>query len=132
MSVTDGISDMLTRIRNGSRARKERVDVLGSKIGREILEILKREGYISNFRLIQDGRQGLLRVYLKFDRVKEPVITNLARVSKPGLRIYKGKKEIPRVLRGEGLAIITTSRGIMTDKEARKSGIGGEVICKVW
>ena len=132
MSVSDGISDMLTRIRNGSRARKERVDVLGSKIGREILEILKREGYISNFRLIQDGRQGLLRVYLKFDKVKEPVITNLARVSKPGLRVYKGKKEIPRVLRGQGLAIITTSRGIMTDGEARKSGIGGEVICKVW
>ena len=132
MSLTDTIADILTRIRNASSAHKDRVDVLGSRVGREILDILKREGYISNFRLIQDGRQGILRVYLKYDEDKNPVITNLVRVSKSGLRVYKGKNDIPRVLGGNGLAILTTSRGIMTGYEARKSGIGGEVLCKVW
>ncbi|MBI3990650.1 MAG: 30S ribosomal protein S8 [Candidatus Omnitrophica bacterium] len=132
MSFTDTISDTLTRIRNASRAHMERVDVLGSKIGREILEILKKEGYINNFRSIDDGRQGILRVYLKYKEDKSPVISNLLRVSKPGMRVYKRKKSIPKVLAGAGLAIITTSKGVMTDFDARKSNVGGELLCKVW
>lgn len=131
MSLTDPIANMLTVIRNGARAKQEKVDIPHSKILTAIAEILKQEGYIDNYRVIKDGPQGLLRVYLRYVN-KKSVIINLKRVSRPGLRVYKDLKHIPRVLRGKGMAILTTSRGLMTDSRAREEKIGGEVLCYVW
>ena len=131
MSFTDPIANMLTLVRNASRARHEKVDIPHSKLLASLAALLKSEGFIDNFRVIKDNKQGVLRVYLRYVR-KKPVILNLKRVSRPGLRVYKGSREIPRVLRGRGTAILSTSRGLMTDTQAREAGIGGEVICAIW
>ncbi len=130
--MTDPIADMLTRIKNALQAKKEEVDIPSSNLKLRIAEILKEEGYIRDFKLIQDAKQGIIRVFLKYDECGEPVISGLKRVSKPGRRIYVSKDKIPRVMRGLGVAILTTSKGVMTDREARKMGVGGEVICYVW
>ena len=133
MPVTDLIADMLTVIRNGSRAKKEKVDIKNSRMSQEILNIFKKEGYIKNFKIIDDKRQGVIRVYLKYNEEdRSPAITQIKRVSKPGLRVYVKKEYVPKVLRGLGTAIISTPKGIITDKAARKEKIGGEVICYVW
>lgn len=132
MSVTDPIANMLVMIKNASRAKKEKVDVPASNMARAIIELLKREGFIKNYKEIKDNKQGVLRVYLKMDKAGQSVINEMKRISKPSLRIYVDKDKIPFVLRGLGLAIISSSRGIVTDKEARQKKIGGEVICYVW
>lgn len=131
MSFNDPISNILTLIRNGMRAKQEKVDVPLSKIVVSIADIMKREGYIDNYRIIKDTKQGILRVYLKYIN-KKSVIINLRRVSRPGLRIYSDVKRIPTVLRGKGMAILTTSKGVMTDTDAREQKVGGEVLCYVW
>jgi len=130
--MTDPIADMLTRIRNANMVYKDRVDIPASKLKKSIIRILKEEGFIKGFRYIEDGRQGILRVYLKYGPKRERVINELVRVSKPGRRIYVGKDEIPLVKRGLGIAILSTSKGIMTDRECRKLGVGGELLCIVW
>lgn len=132
MNMTDPIADMITRIRNGVRARLPKIDVPASRLKGEIARILKDEGYIANFRYVDDGRQGTIRVFLKYGPGWERVITDLQRVSKPGCRIYCGKGEIPRVYGGLGINILSTSRGIMTGREAAKTGVGGEILCNVW
>jgi small subunit ribosomal protein S8 len=134
MSMTDPIADMLTRIRNGIQARHDRVDIPASKLKVEIARILKNEGFISNFKLVeeQEAVQQLLRVYLKYSPDGEPVIHGIERVSRPGRRVYRGKQEIPRVLGGLGLAIVSTSKGVLSGAEAARDGIGGEVLCQVW
>jgi small subunit ribosomal protein S8 len=131
MSRTDLIADTFTMIRNAIMAKKENLDVPASKRSGEILEILKRENYIDNYKLIEDKKQGILRIYLKYTGNKSAIRT-IKRVSRPGLRIYVKRDKIPRVLRGKGIAIISTSKGILTDKEAKVQGIGGEVIGYVW
>ena len=132
MHITDPIADMLTRIRNANSARHETVDVPASNMKKSIAQILLDEGYIKSFQLIDDGTQGVIRITLKYNAGKERVITNLRRVSKPGLRVYAGADELPRVLRGLGIAIISTSKGVMTDKAARAAHVGGEVLAFVW
>ena len=132
MTVTDPIAEMLTRIRNANQAKKDRVDIPSSKMRQELARILKEEGYIKNFRVISDRRQGILRIYLKYTSKKEKVISGIKRISKPSLKYYAKASKVPRVLGGLGVAILSTSQGIMTDKEARKRRIGGEVICHVW
>jgi small subunit ribosomal protein S8 len=132
MNMTDPIADMITRIRNGVRARLPKVDVPASKLKGEIARILKHEGYIANFKLIEDRHQGTLRVYLKYGPGWERVITDLQRVSRPGCRIYCGKGDIPRVYGGLGINILSTSQGLMTGREAAKTGVGGEILCNVW
>lgn len=132
MPLTDPIADMLTIIRNASAARKEVVEVKNSKMHEGILKIFKKEGFISNYKLIEDNKQGILRVYLKYDEERIPAITGIKRISKPSLRIYKNKEDLPLVYGGLGVAIISTSQGLMTDKQAREGGLGGEVICYVW
>lgn len=132
MAMTDPIADMLTRIRNANTVRHETVIVPASKIKKEIAEILKREGFIRDAEYIEDNKQGIIRLFLKYGPNNERVITGLKRISKPGLRVYAKSQEIPRVLGGLGIAILSTSKGVMTDKEARKSQTGGEVICYVW
>jgi small subunit ribosomal protein S8 len=132
MNMTDPIADMITRIRNGVRARLPKIDVPASRLKTEIARILKDEGYIANYRFVDDGRQGTIRVFLKYGPGWERVITDLQRVSKPGCRIYCGKGEIPRVYGGLGINILSTSRGIMTGREAAKTGVGGEILCNVW
>ncbi len=132
MSMTDPIADMLTRIRNACQARHKRVDVPASKVKRELARIMAEERFIDNFAFFEDGKQGQLRLYLRYDERSQSLIRGLQRISKPGLRHYAAKDKIPRVLRGLGIAIISTSRGLMTDREARRAGIGGEIICKVW
>ncbi|HHV61726.1 MAG TPA: 30S ribosomal protein S8 [Firmicutes bacterium] len=132
MVSTDPIADMLTRIRNASTANHEVVDVPASKIKREIARVFKEEGFIRDYELIDDGKQGILRLYLKYGPNKQKVISGLKRISKPGLRVYVGKDELPRVLGGLGVAILSTPKGIMADKKARKEKVGGEVICYVW
>lgn len=132
MVMTDPIADMLTRIRNGNHAKHEFVDVPASKIKKEILNILLAEGYIKGFDVIDDKKQGIIRVELKYVNNKERVITGIKRISKPGLRVFVKRDETPRVLGGLGIAVISTSKGIMTDKNARKNSVGGEVICYVW
>ncbi len=133
MVMTDPLADMLTRIRNANKAKHEKVDVPASNLKAQIARILKEEGYIKNYKLIKDGRQGILRIYLKYegDR-KNPVISGLMTISRPGLRRYVKKEEIPQVLRGLGTAILSTSKGVLTDKEARKLNVGGELLCTVW
>jgi small subunit ribosomal protein S8 len=132
MTMTDPIADMLTRIRNGNMAKHETVDVPASNMKKEIANILLEEGFIKGFDVIEDGKQGLIRMQLKYGKNKEKVITGIKKISKPGLRVYAKKDEIPRVLGGLGIAIISTSKGIITDKVARKEGVGGEVIAYIW
>ena len=132
MQITDPIADMLTRIRNAGTAQHETVDVPASKMKISIAQILLDEGYIKGFQIIDDGTQGIIRITLKYLPGKQRVIQGLRRVSKPGLRVYAGADELPRVLNGLGIAIISTSKGVMTDKEARKLHVGGEVLAFVW
>ena len=132
MQITDPIADMLTRIRNASNAKHETVDVPASNMKKSIAQILLDEGYIKSFQLIDDGTQGVIRITLKYIGGKEKAISGLRRVSKPGLRVYAGADELPRVLRGLGVAIISTSKGVMTDKAARAAHVGGEVLAFVW
>ena len=132
MQITDPIADMLTRIRNAGSARHETVDVPASKMKKAIAEILLEEGYIRSFQLIDDGTQGIIRITLKYLPGKEKAIQGLKRVSKPGLRVYAGADELPRVLRGLGIAIVSTSKGVMTDKAARAAHVGGEVLAFIW
>ncbi len=130
--MTDPIADFLTRIRNASQANKERLEVPHSKMKRAIAEIMKSEGFLRNFDKIEDGKQGVLRLYLKYGPNKTKVISGLKRISKPGLRVYVQKDEVPKVLGGLGIAIISTPKGLMTDKQARQNGLGGEVVCYIW
>ena len=132
MHITDPIADMLTRIRNASSAKHDTVDVPASNMKKAIAQILLDEGYIKNFQLIEDGTQGVIRISLKYLPGKEQVIKGLRRVSKPGLRVYAGTEELPRVLKGLGIAIVSTSKGVMTDKAARAQHVGGEVLAFVW
>lgn len=132
MVMTDPIADMLTRVRNANIAYHESLDVPASKIKASLAEILKAEGFIRDFEYIQDSKQGVLRLNLKYGPNRERVVTGLKRISKPGLRVYARHDEIPSVLGGLGVAILSTSRGLMTDKQARQAGIGGEVLCYVW
>jgi len=132
MGMTDPIADMLTRIRNGSKAGKKWVDIPASKLKKELARILVEEHFIDKFRYIEDQKQGELRLYLKYDHDEMPIIKGIKRVSKPGLRRFSRADELPRVLNGLGIAIVTTSTGVMTDRDARKKGVGGEVICYVW
>lgn len=132
MSLQDPISDALTIIRNASRAKKEKADIKASKILEEILNLLKKTNYILNFKKIEDKKQGVLRVYLKYDGKGANVITELRRISKPGLRVYVSKDEIPKVLGGYGMAVLTTSKGILSDEEARKNVVGGEILLYIW
>ena len=132
MHITDPIADMLTRIRNAGAARHATVEVPASSMKKAIAQILLDEGYIKNFQLIDDGTQGVIRITLKYGAGKEKVISGLRRVSKPGLRVYAGAEELPRVLKGLGIAIISTSKGIMTDKKARELHVGGEVLAFIW
>lgn len=130
--MTDPIADFLTRIRNANTVYKERVDIPSSRIKKGLAEILKNEGFIRTYEFIDDGKQGTLRLYLKFGPNKQRVISGLKRISKPGLRVYAKKEELPRVLGGLGVAVISTPKGLMTDKQARQAGLGGEVICYIW
>ena len=132
MHITDTIADMLTRIRNANSAKHDTVDVPASNLKKAIAQILLDEGYIKSFQVIDDDKQGVIRITLKYNAGKTPVITGLRRVSKPGLRIYSSCEDMPRVMRGLGIAILSTSKGVMTDKAARKANVGGEVLAFVW
>ena len=132
MQITDPIADMLTRIRNANSAKHDSVDVPASNMKKAIAEILLEEGYIKSYQIVDDGTQGIIRIALKYNAGKEKVIQGLRRVSKPGLRVYAGADELPKVLKGLGIAIISTSKGIMTDKKARAAHVGGEVLAFVW
>jgi small subunit ribosomal protein S8 len=132
LSMTDPLADMLTRIRNASTARHEKVDIPASKLKLELARILKEEGYIKNYKLSKDDKQGTIRVFLKYEENKRPVIEGIRRVSKPGRRVYAGNEEIPRMLGGLGISIVSTSRGLMTDQQARQQKVGGEILCSVW
>ena len=132
MQITDPVADMLTRIRNANTAKHESVDVPASNLKKAIAQILLDEGYIKYFEIVDDGTQGIIRIQLKYLAGKEKVIRGLRRVSKPGLRVYAGADELPRVLKGLGIAIISTSKGVMTDKKARANHVGGEVLAFVW
>jgi small subunit ribosomal protein S8 len=130
--MTDPVADMLTRIRNAISARHDRVQIPASKTKREIARILREEGYVKSFESIEDGPQGGIEIELKYVDAEESAITGLQRVSKPGCRIYCGKGDLPRILNGLGVAIISTSRGVLTDRQCREHGVGGEVLCEVW
>ena len=132
MNITDPIADMLTRIRNANSAKHKTVDIPSSKMKVSIAEILFKEGYIKSFEIINDEKQGIIRVTLKYDEKGTRVIDGIKRISKPGLRVYANKEELPKVLNGLGTAIISTSQGLKTDKEAREAGIGGEVLAYIW
>jgi small subunit ribosomal protein S8 len=132
MNITDPIADMLTRIRNASRSKHKTVDVPASNLKKSIADILFKEGYIKAYEEISDDTQGIIRITLKYDEKGNKVISGLKRISKPGLRIYASKDELPRVLNGLGIALISTSKGIKTDKDARKEGLGGEVLAYIW
>jgi small subunit ribosomal protein S8 len=132
MQITDPIADMLTRIRNANSAKHDTVDVPASNMKKAIAEILLAEGYIKSYQIVDDGTQGIIRIALKYNAGKEKVIQGLRRVSKPGLRVYAGADELPKVLKGLGIAIISTSKGVMTDKKAREAHVGGEVLAFVW
>ena len=132
MHITDPIADMLTRIRNANDARHETVDIPASNMKKAIADILLKEGYVKNVEIIEDDIQGIIRITLKYAENKQKVLTGLKRVSKPGLRAYASKDELPKVLKGLGIAIISTSKGIMTDKEARRQNVGGEVLAFIW
>ncbi len=132
MTMTDPIADMLTRIRNANTVGHETVEIPASKMKKAIAEILKEEGYITDFDVIEDDKQGMIKVTMKYASNKERVISGIKKISKPGLKVYAKANEVPKVLGGLGIAIISTSKGIVSDKEARKLGVGGEVICYVW
>ena len=132
MQISDVIADMLTRIRNANNAKHETVDIPASNLKKSIAEILLDEGYIKNFQIVEDGKQGIIRIQLKYAQGKQKVIRGIKRVSKPGLRIYASCEDMPKVMNGLGVAIVSTSKGVMTDKEARKANVGGEVLCFVW
>ncbi len=132
MTMTDPVADMLTRVRNAAKARFNSVDIPGSKMKVDIAKILKDEGYIRNYKFIKDGKQGILRIYLKYGSMQESVIYGLNRVSRPSRRVYVKSKDIKPVFNGLGTAIISTSRGVMTDRKARKENLGGEILCNIW
>lgn len=132
MVVSDPIADLLSRLRNANQVFHEKIELPGSKLKKSIVDILKSEGYVRDFEWVEDGLQGSIRVYLKYGPGKSRVLQGLKRISRPGLRIYAKKDEIPRVLGGLGIAILSTSKGIMTDREARRQGVGGEVLCYIW
>src|SRR5215470_13161276 len=132
MSLTDPVADFLARIRNAIHARHQKVDVPASKLKVEIARILKEEGYIANYKATEENGHKLVRVYLKYGPDDEAIISNVARVSRPGCRVYVGRNEIPRVLGGMGINILTTPKGVMTGRQARKQGLGGELLCEVW
>ena len=132
MSFTDPVADLLTRIRNAINARQQKLDVPASKLKTEIARILKEEGYLSNYKATEENGRKLLRLYIKYGSNNDAAITNLARVSRPGCRVYVGHNEIPRVLGGLGISILTTPKGVMTGSQARKTGVGGEILCEVW
>lgn len=132
MVMTDPIADLLTRIRNGNTVHKEKVECPSSKMKAAIADILKQEGFIKDVEFIADGKQGVLRLYLKYGPNREKVISGIKRISKPGLRVYAKKDAVPKVLGGLGVAVLSTSQGIMTDKQARSNDLGGEVICYIW
>lgn len=132
MTMTDPIADMLTRIRNANVVKHETVDVPASNIKKELARILLEEGFVRGYDVIEDGKQGIIRIQLKYGQTGERVISGLKRISKPGMRVYAAKHEVPKVLNGLGISVISTSKGIVTDKQARKENVGGEVICYVW
>lgn len=132
MSVSDPVADFLTCIRNAIGAKHRRLDVPSSRMKTELAKVLLRERFINNFKTIEDTKQGVLRIYLKYTNDETSVITDLKRVSKPGRRVYVGKERIPRVMGGLGVSVVSTSRGLMTDREARDAGLGGELVCQVW
>jgi len=132
MSMTDPIADMLTRIRNAGHAKFEKVDIPASRLKIALARILKEEGYIKNYKVIKDTRQGILRVYLRYDERQTAIIHGLKRISKPGRRVYSNAVELPRVRAGLGVAVISTSKGVLTDRQARKLMVGGEVMCEIW
>jgi len=132
MVMTDPVADYLTRVRNANNVMKETVEIPASNVKKGLTEILKTEGFIRDYEYIEDGKQGVIRIYLKYTPNREKVISGLKRISKPGLRVYAKRDEIPKVLGGLGIAIISTSKGIMTDKDARREMVGGEVICYIW
>ena len=132
MQITDPIADMLTRIRNANSAKHDSVDIPSSNLKKSIAEILGAEGYIKNYQIIDDEKQGIIRINLKYGPGKSKVISGIKRVSKPGLRVFAAKDELPKVLKGLGVAIISTSKGVMTDKQARKDNVGGEVMAFIW
>ncbi len=132
MSMTDNIGDMLTRIRNGGKARFDKVDIPASRMKISLARIFKDEGFIKNYKVIKDNKQGILRVYLKYDDQNLPLIQRIERVSKPSRRVYAGCEELPKVQGGLGVAVVSTSKGVMTDRQARKLRVGGEVLCQVW
>jgi small subunit ribosomal protein S8 len=130
--MTDPIADMLTRIRNAGGARFDKVDIPASRMKISLAKIMKEEGYIKNYKVIKDNRQGILRVYLRYNEQQQPLIHGLKRVSKPGRRVYAGTDELPKVQGGLGVAVVSTSKGVVTDRQARKLGVGGEVLCEIW
>jgi len=132
MGMTDPVADMLTRVRNASGAKFAKVDIRSSKLKVQIARIFKDEGYIKNFKVIKDNRQGILRIYLRYDDKNRGVIQYLVRVSRPSRRVYAGNDAIPKILNGLGISILSTSKGILTDREARKQGVGGEIMCSLW
>ena len=132
MTMSDPIADMLTRIRNAGKAKFNSVDIPGSKLKTAIAKVLKNEGYIRNYKFIKDGKQGILRIYLKYDKDQLHAIYSLERISKPSRRVYVGSKDVKPVYNGLGVSILSTSKGIMTDKTARKEKVGGEVLCNIW
>lgn len=132
MQITDTIADLLTRIRNANSAKHDTVEIPASNLKKDICQILADEGYIKSFTVIEDGKQGVIKVTLKYAEGKQPVITGLRRVSKPGLRIYTNVEDMPKVMKGLGVAIISTSKGVMTDRQARKENVGGEVLAYIW
>ncbi len=132
MSMTDPIADLLTRIRNANTANHEKVDIPASKMKQEVIRLIKEEGFIRNYKLLEEQDRGLIRVFLKYGPNRERVINSLERISKPGKRVYTSADQIPRVLGGLGVAILSTSHGIMTDRQARRARVGGEVLCYIW
>jgi len=132
MSMSDPVADMLTRIRNAILAKYNRVDIPASRLKISIAKVLKAEGYIRNYKVVKDDKQGLLRVYLRYDEQARPVIQGLKRVSSPGRRVYAGSDDLPKVLNGLGVNIVSTSKGLMTDRQARQAKVGGEILCSVW
>ncbi|SIS61261.1 30S ribosomal protein S8 [Salimicrobium flavidum] len=132
MTMTDPIADMLTRIRNANMVRHEKLELPASNLKREIADILKREGFIRDYEQVEDGKQGVLRLFMKYSQKEEKVISGIKKISKPGLRVYVQADEVPRVLNGLGIAVVSTSKGVLTDKEAREQAIGGEVLAYVW
>jgi len=132
MTMTDPIADMLTRIRNANSIKRDTVDIPASNIKKEIARILLEEGYVKGYDVIEDGKQGIIRVQLKYTKSEQRVITGIKKISKPGMRVYASKHDVPKVLNGLGISIVSTSKGILTDKQARNEGVGGEVICYVW